>query len=261
MASEISWMASMLKRDNTHLDAKHYGTHFVERGLDPAMHVFAKALFERNLMSEHSYFALTKIYEQASIAQSKEMLQTSVIVMLLPGEDLCQQRVLARSNIYDQHLSAELQSVQYNLYSELVDFYREKGFEVCVVYGEQRGVAAAQLLGELYCYINLRKKVGRFYSEPTENTERFKILRILKPLFARCVRTEVERATKSARISDDATHTAIKEEITDTNASSDEESFDNIRRELRWYSLIGDKSKVLHNNAVLNFTCACSYLL
>ena len=239
-------MSSILKRESMYADTKHYGNHIHERGLDSAMWVFVKALFERNLMCDTNYFALQKLYEQATIFQSKQLLQTSVIIMLLPGEDLCRQRVLARGNVYDKHLSEELQSVQYNLYSELVDLYRQKGFEVCVIYGERLGVHAASMMGELYCYIELRRKMGRFYSEPTPNPERFNILRILKPLVARCVRTPAERATKVARLenpNDDKVPT-IEDVPVLVDTSDEEDTFDTIRRELCWYSRIGDKSKV-----------------
>ena len=207
-------------------------------------------------MTEVEFLAMSRIYEQVELAQSRDTLQTTVVIFLMPGEDCVQKRVLARSNEYDKNLSVELQSLQYSLHQDLLDKYREEGYEVAVVYGEHLGVNAAQLLGELYAYLGMRRKVGRFISERTPSTHKFQILRVLYPLADRITMSDTERATKMPRIMAESPPSDTDTEESDADESSEdtedddggptapEVKFDMIRRKLRWSTVTGDKSQV-----------------
>ena len=232
------------------------------RSAKSGMFCFAKALYQRNLMTEVDYLAMTRMYEQVELAQSKDTLQTTVVLFLMPGEDCVQKRVLARSNQYDKNLSIELQSLQYSLHQDLLDKYREEGYEVAVVYGEHTGVNAAQLLGELYAYLGMRRKVGRFISEPTPSLHKFQILRVLPPLCDRVKMSDDERAAKMPRVmaeappgddssdsgADDGSEDASEESGSDDDGgpTANEVKFDKIRRKLRWSTVTGDKSQVFN---------------
>ena len=218
------------------------GVHAQERSPHSAMFVFVEAMFRRNLMSVHSYTAFKMMYEQVVAAQNCDPLITTIVVFLMPGMELCRKRALSRSNKYDTKLSEEMQTSQYNLHEDLIEFYRNCGLEVAIVYGPVSGVRAQVLLGELYAYICLRTKMTQFYSEPTPNQDRFKVLTFLPPLAVRSARCESLRTSKMPKLENVLNPPAPV--LVDTE--DEEDDFDGIRRELRVATVYGDKPKVLY---------------
>ena len=223
-------------------EKKLFGVHAQERSPHSAMHVFVEAMYRRNLMSVHSYTAFKLMYEQVVAVQNCDPLITTIAVFLMPGVELCRKRALSRSNKYDTKLSEEMQSSQYMLHDDLIEFYRNCGLEVAVVYGPVCGVRAQVLLGELYAYICLRTKMSQFFSEPTPNQGRFKVLTFLPPLCVRSARCENLRNSKMPKL--ESILNPVAPILVDTE--DEEDDFDGIRRDLRIATVYGDKPKV-HN--------------
>ena len=230
----------MLKRSRTYAEKKMFGVHVQERSAHSAMMVFVEAMYQRNLMSVHSYTAFKMMYEQVVSAQNTDPLLTTVVVFLMPGMDLCRKRALIRSSKYDTKLSEEMQTFQYLLHDDLIEFYRNCGLEVAVVYGPVSGVRAQVLLGELYAYICLRSKMTQFFSEPTPDQARFKVLTFLPPRYMRSARCDALRNSKMPKL--DASTCAPAPALVDTE--DEEDDFDRVRRELRVAAIHGDKPKV-----------------